>query len=91
MEEAVTFTITEDDLTNAIFWGTTLEVEGSGSKAEARQQARLMLAAEELLDCCKKLLRICQCKCSPLDEDGQVNHETLTAAWEIITKVERRI
>jgi hypothetical protein len=47
------FDVTEDDLTNAIFYGSHLPSKGSGMKADARAQARLMLAAPELLRCLK--------------------------------------
>ena len=49
-------TITEDSLTNALFNGATLEAFGSFTKAEARQAARVMLAAPELLDALKEAL-----------------------------------
>ena len=46
------FQITEDDLTAAIFDGCSLESTGSGTRAEAREQARVMLAANKLLESC---------------------------------------
>jgi len=42
------FDMTEDDLTNAIFYNCTLETTGGGTKTEARQQARTMLRADRL-------------------------------------------
>ena len=50
------FKITEDNLANAIFYGARLNVTGNGTKAEARQQARKMLAAGHLLIGCKVAL-----------------------------------
>ena len=44
------FQIDEDDLTNAIFHNTPLNAEGSGSKLDARIQARRMLADSSALD-----------------------------------------
>lgn len=46
------FKVTEDDLTNALFYNSSLPTEGSGSKAEAREQARVMLAGQDLLEAC---------------------------------------
>jgi len=45
--------IAEDTLTDAIFYNTRLSTRESGSKAEARAQARLMLAAPALLEACE--------------------------------------
>ena len=39
------FSMREDDLTDALFHGVSLRSTGSGSKADARAQARAMLAA----------------------------------------------
>ena len=53
------FRISEDNLTDAVFYGTFLEVDGSGgTKSEARQQARLMLAAAELLKAAEFLIEL---------------------------------
>lgn len=41
------FRVTENDLTLALFYGIPLVVSGSGTKAEAREQAKAMLAAAD--------------------------------------------
>ena len=68
-------TVTEDDLTNALFNGATLEASGSFTKAEARQAARVMLAGPELLAALDRLLL-----CPALNED-QAEPETVEA-WQ---------
>lgn len=45
------FHVTEDDLTNALFYSTRLASVGTGTMAEARQQARAMLAVLDPLRC----------------------------------------
>jgi hypothetical protein len=50
--------LTVDNLTDALFYGATLEpVEPfAGTKAEVRQQAKLMLAAEDYRAVCAALI-----------------------------------
>ena len=50
------FKITDDQLTDAIFNHTTLNASGSGTKGEARRQARALLAGPVLLSAAKALL-----------------------------------
>ena len=53
---AFPFTMTEDDLTNALFHNVALRSTGSGTKADARAQARVMLAADVLHTTCQSVL-----------------------------------
>lgn len=48
MNGASPFVVTEDALTDALFNRSTLESQGTGSKAEARLQAKTMLLAHAL-------------------------------------------
>ena len=43
------FVVSEDDLTDALFNSAALASSGAGTKAEARTQARVMLAGADLL------------------------------------------
>lgn len=49
---------TEDDLAGAIFCNSTVTTTGQCTKQEARQAARMMLAAPELLNALKSALEI---------------------------------
>ena len=49
---------TEDDLTGAIFNNATLTTTGQCTKQEARQAARMMLAAPKLLNALKSAFEI---------------------------------
>jgi hypothetical protein len=53
---AFQFIVNEDDLTDALFHNVPLHSTGSGSKADARAQARAMLAADGLLTTCQSVL-----------------------------------
>ena len=52
--------LTEDNLTDALFYGATLEPTEpfAGSKADVRRQARLMLAADGLAAVCEALIAL---------------------------------
>ena len=52
--------LTEDNLTDALFHGATLEPTEpfAGTRVEVRQQARVMLAGERLLAACEALLEL---------------------------------
>jgi len=49
---------TEDDLTGAIFHNATITTTGQCTKQEARQAARMMLAAPDMLQALKDALEI---------------------------------
>lgn len=51
---AFPFSVSDDDLTDALFHNVALRSTGSGSKADAR--ARAMLAADVLLTTCQSVL-----------------------------------
>jgi hypothetical protein len=53
---AFPFIVTENDLTNALFHNVPLRSTSSGTKADARAQARAMLAADLLLTTCQSVL-----------------------------------
>jgi hypothetical protein len=53
---AFPFSVSEDDLTNALFHSVSLRSTGSGTKAGARTQARAVLAADLLLTTCQRVL-----------------------------------
>ena len=53
---AFPFSVSEDDLTNAMFHNVALPSTGIGSKADAHAQARAMLAADVLLSTCQSVL-----------------------------------
>ena len=50
------FSVRENDLANALFQRVALPSTGSGSKADARAQARTMLAADMLFVTCQSVL-----------------------------------
>jgi hypothetical protein len=50
------FSVTENHLTDALFHNISLHSSGNGSKADARAQARAMLAADILLTTCQSVL-----------------------------------
>ena len=54
----MTFNITENQLTNAIFFDIATDAPGTSTVAEARAQARLMLAAPQLLKACRHTLDV---------------------------------
>ena len=49
----MTFNISENQLTNAIFFDIATDAPGTSTVAQARAQARLMLAAPKLLEACR--------------------------------------
>ena len=53
---AFPFLVTEHDLTNALSHNVTLHSTGTGTKADARAQARAMLASDVLLTTCQSVL-----------------------------------
>jgi len=81
----MTFTVSEDDLTNALFYRSALYSDGNGNKAQARQQARLMLASEALLAMCKQLL-------ASYDSGSDVERrEAESTANQLVSVLERRL
>jgi hypothetical protein len=53
---AFPFVVNENDLTDALFHSVSLHSTGSGTKADARSQARAMLAADVLRSTCQSVL-----------------------------------
>ena len=82
---AFPFSVTEHDLTDALFNNISLHSTGSGSKAEARAQARAMLAADVLLTTCQSVLDSLERNLADdcLPETKAALHEAIRAALRV--------
>ena len=78
------FRIDEDDLTNAIFNGSALQAHGAGTKAEAREQAALMLAADKLRDALALVAGIIEETYPHDDEGNRINGDSPVSGADVV-------